>query len=122
MKSPLHISALVLLLLLTARPCFAMMSIEQVSKSRAKELGLDINSKGAGPDAIFVRLEFDVKGDLKTFARVDLDINDGQNLKLFASLKEERPKPDRIAVSFSASPAQLENATLRVVTGFPSNY
>src|SRR6267154_621605 len=101
MKTQLHVSVLILLVVASARPCFAMMSIEDVSKARAKELGIEIHSNGAGPDATFVQLEFDVKGDLKSFARVDLEINDGGKLQLFASLKEERPKPDRVAVSFS---------------------
>src|SRR6266550_1729379 len=107
LRTPLHLFGQILLLLACARPCFAMMDIEEVSKSRAKELGIEIQSKGAGPDATFVQLEFGVKGDLKQFARVDLEINDGGKLQLFASLKEERPKPDRVAVSFSASPTQL---------------
>ena len=122
MKTLLHLAGLILLLAISAHPCLAMMSIEDVSKSRAKELGMEIHTNGAGPDATLVQLEFDVKGDLKRFARVDLEIHDRGKLQLFASLKEERPKPDRVAVSFSASRAQLENATLRVVTGFPGNY
>jgi hypothetical protein len=88
MKPLLHLSIRALLL---TTPTFAMMSIEDVSPARAKELGLELKSNPAGPDATFVELTFKPEGSLKSFARVDLEIYAQGKLQLFASLKEEHP-------------------------------
>ena len=51
MKTILNISILTFLLVVALSLCFAMMSIEDLSKERAKELGMEIRVKPAGPDA-----------------------------------------------------------------------
>jgi hypothetical protein len=53
---------------------FAMMEIEIVSVDRAKELGPEVRANAAGPDAVRVELEFEPKGALKDYNRVDLEI------------------------------------------------
>src|SRR4051812_8282278 len=93
---------LLLGILLLTNPTFAMMGIEEVSPTRAKELGLELQTKPAGPDATFVELTFNPEGPLKSFARVALQIYSQGKLQLFASLKEEPPPPGHTAVSFSA--------------------
>jgi hypothetical protein len=93
-----------------------MMSIEFVTKERAKELGMEIRSNPAGPDAVRVVLEFDVKGELKNFTRVDLEIHEAGKLQLSSSLRDESAKPGHVAVSFAADRAKLDQLTLRVVT------
>ena len=98
-----------------------MMSIDILSKDRAKELGMDVRTKGAGPDAVRVELEFEPKGELKGYYRVDLDVNGGGKLQLFATLKEESSRPGHVLVSFAADREMLEKATLRVVMGSPGN-
>ncbi len=121
MKTILSISILAFLFVAASCPCFAMMSIEPVSKERAKELGIEVRSKAAGPEATRVELEFGIKGELKSFGRVDLEINEGGKLRLFASLKEEQSQPGCVLVGFAADPANLDKITLRVVVGIPSD-
>lgn len=115
MKTILNISVLSVLLVVAPSLCFAMMSIADVSKARAKELGMEIRSNAAGPDAVRIELEFESKGALKSFSRVDLEFRDGGKFLVTSSLKEERSKPGRVVVSFAADRAHLDKLTLRVV-------
>jgi hypothetical protein len=92
------------------------MSIELVTKERAKELGMEIRSNPAGPDTVRVVLEFEAKGELKNFTRVDLEIHEAGKLQLSSSLRDEGAKPGHIVVSFAADRAKLDQVTLRVVT------
>ena len=99
-----------------------MMSTEDVSKERAKELGMEIRSKAAGPDAVLVELEFETKGELRNFSperfsRVELRIVEGERSLLTAALQEKRPSPGHVVVSFAADRAQLDKITLTVVVG-----
>ena len=119
MKTTLGISVLTLLLVTTPSVCFALMSIEHVSKERAKELGMEIRTKQAGPDGARIELEFETKGELKKYIRVDLEIHEGEKWVLSSTLWEEQSKPGRVVVSFAADRAILDKITLRVVTGAP---
>ncbi len=119
MKTILNILILTSLLLAASSRCFAYMGIEEVSKERAKELGLVIRSNAAGPDPVRVELEFDTKGLFKNFSRVDLEITQGGKLLMSSSLKEDRSKPGRVVVGFAADRANLDKITLRVVTERP---
>lgn len=121
MKTMLKISVLTVLLVAAPSVCFAMMSIGHVSKERAKELGMEIRTKQAGPDGARIELEFETKGELKDYFRVDLLIREGEKSLLFATLREEQSKPGRVVVSFAADRATLDKITLRVVTGVPMN-
>jgi hypothetical protein len=121
MKTTLGISVLTLLLVTTPSVCFALMSIEHVSKERAKELGMEIRTKQAGPDGARIELEFETKGELKKYIRVDLEIHDGEKWLLSSTLREEQSKPGRVVVSFAADRAILDKITLRVVVGAPMN-
>ena len=121
MKTTLGISVLTLLLVTTPSVCFALMSIEHVSKERAKELGMEIRTKQAGPDGARIELEFETKGELKSFVRVDLEIREGEKSWLSATLREEQSKPGRVVVSFAADRVNLDKITLRVVVGAPMN-
>jgi hypothetical protein len=121
MKTTLGISVLTLLLVTTPSVCFALMSIEHVSKERAKELGMEIRTKQAGPDGARIELEFETKGELKSFVRVDLEIREGEKSWLSATLREEQSKSGRVVVSFAADRVNLDKITLRVVVGAPMN-
>lgn len=111
------ISALVVLLVATPNACFALMEIELVSKDRAKALGLEIRSNAAGPDAVRIELEFETKGELKNYSRVDLEIHDGWKLLSSSTLREEKSKPGCVLVGFAADRSKLDKFSLRVVTG-----
>jgi hypothetical protein len=120
LKTILNISVLTCLLVAASSPCFADMSIEHVSKERAKALGMEIRSKAAGPNVVRVELEFKTEGELKrfsreNFSRVELEIREGGKFLVSASLREERPSSGRVVVSFTADRAHLDKITLRVV-------
>ncbi len=58
---------LVLLLVSAADPCFALLSIAQVSKEQAKEWGMEVRWKAAGPGRVWVEVEFKKEGRLQGF-------------------------------------------------------
>lgn len=115
MKAPLTFSALTILFAATPGVCSAMMSIELVTKDRAKALGREVRSSAAGPDTVRVELELETTGELKNYSRVDLELHDGGKLLCASTLTEERPKPGRVVVGFAADRAKLDKFTLRVV-------
>ena len=115
MKPILKFSVLTSLIVAAPSLCFAMESIGFVSKGRAKELGMEIRSRSAGPDAVRVELEFETRGKLKNYSRVALEMRDRGRLLLSATLREEQPKPGRIVVGFVADRRNLDKLTLKVV-------
>ena len=70
-------NALILTMLFFASSsrCFAERTIENVSKERAKELGMVIRSNAAGPKDVWVQLEFKIKGELKGYWAVTVRAN-----------------------------------------------
>jgi hypothetical protein len=115
MKTVFNISAVAVFLVVAPSPCFALWEIEPVSKERAKELGMEVRSKVAGPNHVRVELEFKTEGELKDFSQVDLRFGQGDNPPLTAALREDRSKPGRVVVSFTADRAQLDKLTLWVM-------
>lgn len=119
MKTTLNtIVILTSLLVAAVSPCLALMSIENVSKKRAKELGIELRVKAGGPEAAWIELEFEPVGQLKDFQHVSLEIRDGKKFLLgWTPLKARRLNSGRVVVSALANRAFLEHVTLRVVTG-----
>ncbi len=115
MKTILNISVLTFLLFAVSSPCFAAWSIGQVSKERAKELGMEIRSKANGTNAVWVELEFKTEGKLKSFSHADLRFSEGEKSLVTATLREDRPRPGHVVVSFSADRAYLDKITLWVM-------
>jgi|SRR5262245_12134106 len=107
--------AVLAVLLVAPSPCFALWGIASVSKERAKEMGMEVRSERAGPNHVRVELEFKIEGKLKDFSRVDLRIGEGDNQTVTAPLREDRSKPGRVLVSFTADRAQLDKLKLRVM-------
>ena len=101
--------------LVAPSPCFAEFLLVSVSKERAKELGMEVRSQPAGPNLVRVELEFNAEGKLKNFSVVNLRLGEGDNPPLTAPLRQGRAKPGRIAVSFTADRAHLDNITLWVM-------
>ncbi len=104
-----------------------MIEIVIVTPSIAKDMGMELRAKASGPEVVRVELEFKTKDKLKEFVRVDLEICDGDLEKggkwlLSTALKEDRPKPDQIGVSFATTRANLKQLTLRIIAGPPGNY
>ena len=108
MKPLFTLCVLTLLIAVAPNRCFGMMDIEEVTPQRAKELGLEIRTIAAGPDAVRVELEFEAKGDLKDFVRVDLQMTEGENCccsRLCARKDQSRD------TSSSASPPIVPTST-----------
>jgi len=115
MKTILNISAVAVFLAVVPSPCFALWEIAPVSKEGAKELDMQVRSEPVGPNHVRVELEFKPGGKLKDFSRVDLRIGAGDNPPVTAPLREDRSKPGRVVVSFTADRAQLDKLTLWVM-------
>ncbi len=114
MKPILTISAVAVFFVLAPSPCFALWGIAPVSKERAKEMGMEVRSSAAGPSHVTVELECKAEGALKNFTRVDLRIGEGNNPPVTAPLREDRSKPGRVVVGFTADRAQLDKLKLWV--------
>ena len=119
MKPIFTISAVAVFFVVAPSPCFALWLIAPVSKERAKEMGMEVRSNAAGPNHVTVGLEFKTEGQLKNFSRVDLRIGEGDNPPVTAPLREDRSKPGRVVVSFTADRAQLNKLKLWVMVPEP---
>ena len=121
MKTILKFSVLTFLLIAASSQCFALRDLAEVSKKEAKEMGLEIRATAAGPDAVWLELEFKTEGRLKDFNHVELEIREGEKLLVaYAALSEKRSNSGSVFVRFMANRAYLDKITLTVVTGFPS--
>jgi hypothetical protein len=114
MKTAFSIAVLAVLLVAPS-PCFALWGIAPVSQDQAKELGMQVRSEPAGPSHVRVELEFKPEDKLKDFSGVDLRIGEGDNPPVTAPLREDRSKPGRVVVSFTADRAQLDKLSLWVM-------
>jgi hypothetical protein len=119
MRTSLTTSALVLLVLALPAPCDALTEVEDVTKERAKALGLVMRVSVAGKNEVQVTLEFRTKGELAKFSHVELDIVDGKKRLVSVTLEAKRPEVQRVVVSFSADRALLAKSTLSVVANMP---
>ena len=121
MKATFSIAAFAILLV-APRPCLALTWGGHVSKEQAKELGMEVRSEPAGPNQVSVELEIKTNGALKRFTEgsgVQLRLGDGDNPSLTARLQEDRSKPGRVVVSFTADRTQLDKLALWVYVPAP---
>jgi hypothetical protein len=117
MKMIRNFSALIFVIIIMVVPshCFGMFSIEDVSKSRAKALGVTFQTNTNGEAGIQVRLEFNTRGELKKITYVELQIGEGESRIVSAPLQVFYPSPKTGLVRFSAYPAYLPKSTLTIV-------
>jgi len=124
MKTIIKFAALALVLSFTTGHCFGMWDVEEVTRERAKELGIEVRSQPAGPGNVLVELELPTQGAFKKFSedrsssdpsRVDLRIGTKDKLLLTTALREDRSKQGRIIVSFTADASQLDQISLWVL-------
>jgi len=113
MKPLLYLSALAVLLIFAPGPCFALWGIAEVSRERAKELGIEVRAQPAGPNDVRVEMAFKAKGELKGFSRVDLRVGEGDK-EVVAPLREERCE-ERVVVRFSADRSRLDKTNLWIM-------
>ena len=114
MKAAFNITVLAVLLVAPS-PCFALWDIVDVSTDQSKQLGMEVRSEAAGLNHIRVELEFKIEGTFKDFSSVDLRIGGGDNPPVTAPLREDRSKPGRVVVRFTADRGQLEKIKLWVM-------
>ena len=123
MKTIVSIVVFAALLTVTPRACFALWDVMIVSPKEAKELGLLVRTTGSDQGYVSVALEFSTEGPFKAFgpggkfqdrALVQLHVGQGDKPQLSASLKEDRSKPGRVIVGFSADRAQFDQCQLSV--------
>lgn len=119
-----HLSLLAVLLAVAPSRCLAMREIGIISTSEAKAMGLEVRATSAGPEALWLELEFRTEGRLRdysperSFSRVELEIRDGAKALLtYAALQEQHPKPGLVRVRFMASRAYLDKIILTIVVG-----
>jgi hypothetical protein len=120
MRTIFNIAVLVLVLAFAPSPCFALREIAVVTKEEAKEMGIEVRAKPAGPDAVWLELEFKPEGKLEEFTHVELKMTEGEKSFVFsAALREKRSSSGSIIVTFTASRAYFETITLSVVMHSP---
>ena len=123
MKTNLTLTVLVLLFLACASPCFALVEIAEVSKERAKEMGVTLRSRPNGEAGVAVWIEFKAVGVLKNFTRVELRMTSGGKHLMSAPLQVTRKPDGAVEAYFSADPDQLAGSTLLIaVTDAPRTH
>jgi hypothetical protein len=115
MKTIVNLAAVAVFLVAAPGPCFALWGIAPVSKETAKELGMEVRSQAAGPNDVRVELEFKPEGGLKNFSQVELRVGEGDDSLVTAPLREDRSKPGRVVVSFTADRTRLDKIKLWVM-------
>ena len=95
-------------------PCFAKVDDIQVTKEKAKELGLELRSKPKG-SLVEVEMEFKPEGHFKDFSHVKLEINDGEKT-LFrqALLQGARADSGNLVFSMEVDSSLLDKVFLSV--------
>jgi hypothetical protein len=119
MQTMCKIAVLAVLLIMASPSCFALWGLAPVSKEMAKKIGIEVRAQPGGPNHVWVELQFKTQGEFKSFAegqlkehsRVELHMGD----QLSAALREDRSKPGRIVVGFTAARAQLDTLSLWVM-------
>ena len=122
MKTIINLSFLTFLLLAASARCLAEMSVEAVSKQRAKALGIEMRATANGPKQAWIELEF--KPEMfKEYSCVYLDIRDGEKFLMgWTPLKDKRTASGTVVVNLMANREFLEKVTLTIVTGHVENY
>jgi hypothetical protein len=120
MKPILNISVLAFLLVAAPSLCFALREITPLTREQAKGMGIEVRAKPAGPDAVWLELEFKPEGKLKEFTHVELKMTEGEkSLMISATLRETRTSSGSILVTLTASRTYLEKTILSVVMRDP---
>jgi hypothetical protein len=120
MKTILNISVLAFLLLTAPSLCFAMREIAPLTREQAKGMGIELRAKPAGPDAVWLELEFKPEGKLKEFTHVELMMTEGEkSVVISATLRETRSSSGSVLVTFTASRTHVEKTTLSIVMRSP---
>lgn len=120
MKAWLKLAGVMVQLMVTAIPGFAMISVGNLSKDQAKELGIVMKQRENGDAGILVWLEFKKTGFLEKFTYCELQWRDEKGKHMVSAILQPRPvvhpqAEDVVSVSFSADRGQLAHCAFMVV-------
>lgn len=123
MKAKLTLTVLAVVFLAAASPCSALTSIDEVSKERAKEMGVTFRTHPNGQHGVTVWMEFKATGVLKNFTGVELRMTSGGKHFVAAPLHVMHKGDGVLGANFSTDPAQLAGSTLHIsVTDAPRTH
>ena len=115
-----NVLVLTFLLFAASSQCFALREIALLTKEQGKGMGIEVRAKAAGPDAVWLELEFKPEGELKQFSHVELKMIEGdKSFVVSAGLRETRSSSGSVVVTFTVGRAYLEKTTLSVVLRDP---
>src|SRR4051794_39164815 len=86
--------------------CHALWDVASVTKESAKEMGVRVRATPSGQNRIALEVELPTGREFKDLDRVDLEVG-GNNPLVIVPLKEDRSKPGRVVVRFTADRAHL---------------
>jgi hypothetical protein len=115
MKTTVKIIALIFLLLTVCSQGFAMISVEFVSRERAKELGVTFKKNSDGEAGVKVWMEFKSQGELEKITYIQLQVGEGKDRIMSAPLQVSHPSTGIVSVNFSAFPAYLAQSSFMIV-------
>lgn len=105
-----------------AGECFAMRRVGVISQEEANESGIEIRATPAGPEAVWLELEFKPERKLADFSHVELEIREGGELAVaYAALEGKRSSSGSIVFRLMVSRRCIHKITLTLVTGPPMN-
>ena len=115
MKKILNILAVTSVLTVASSPCFALQENMDVSKERARTIGVTIRSHPNGEAGLKVWVEFKTEGVLKNFDRVEFEMRAGGKPVVSAPLLASRPAVNTVSAYFSADAHYLATSVLTIV-------
>jgi hypothetical protein len=122
-KTWFQIALWALVLVVTSSRCLALRSIGILTPAEAKTMGVEVRFTPAGPDAVWLELEFKAEGRLKEYnpersSHVEIEVRDGgKSMVSYAALQEHRPKLGVVRVRFMANRGYLDKLVLTIVVG-----
>ncbi len=110
----------VLLLLITAHPCFALIDVGYLTREKASEFGIQVRQRPNGDAGVMVWVEFRKKGFLEAFTYAEFQMTDAKGRHLVSTRIQPHPvepgQPnDLLTVAFSAQPDQLQHCSILLV-------
>lgn len=114
-----RIASALFLVLVSTVPCFAMLSVGNLSKDDAAELGLRLKHRPNGDAGVMVWLEFKKEGLLEKFTYAEFRMQDANGRHLVSARLQPHPvahgqPQELVSVAFSADPGQLKHCAFFV--------
>ncbi len=110
----------VLLLLITAHPCFALIDVGYLTREKASEFGIQVRQRPNGDAGVLVWVEFRKQGFLEAFTYAEFRMTDAKGQQIASTRIQPHPvvagQPnDLLSIAFSAQPDQLQHCSILLV-------